>query len=142
MSANLTRAEMGCKDGTPYPAEWLDTRGRELEEVFERVRAIWGKPITVGSVYRTPAHNRRVGGAPNSQHVEGRAIDLYPPKGVSVAAFQRSIRALADQMVDEGRDLIGGVGYYPWGCHVDVRGGIGDRLIVWWGTRPAPEVTA
>lgn len=131
---------MGCKDGTPYPERWRSTRGRDLGVVFERIRAIWKRPIVIGSVYRTPAYNKRVGGAADSQHTHGRALDLYPPKGVPLDAFQNSVRELADRMVDEGQDLIGGIGFYPWGVHVDTRGTVGDRLIVWWGNRPAPEV--
>lgn len=136
----LSAKEMGCRDGTPYPAKWLPTRGRDLRIVFGRIRGIWGRPITVGSCYRTTAYNARVGGARASQHVDGRALDLYPPKGVSIGAFQREIRRMADQMAAEGNDLIGGIGYYPTFCHVDIRGAVGDRAIVWWGSRPAPEV--
>ena len=140
-SPNMTWPELACHDGTPYPEAWRYTRARDLGIVFERIRARWGKPIRIMSVYRTPAHNKRVGGAKNSQHLQGRAMDLLPPKGVTVAAFQNGIRKIADEMVAEGKDLIGGIGYYPTFCHVDVRGGVGDKLIVWWGNRPAPEVT-
>lgn len=139
-SPHLSWAELACKDGTPYPLEWRATRARDLGIVFERIRAIYGRPIAVLSAYRTPAHNRKVGGAPHSQHVQGRALDLRPPKGVSVAAFQRAVRKLADDMVREGHDLIGGIGYYPTFVHVDIRGGVGSPLIVWWGNRPAAEV--
>lgn len=138
-SPHLSWAELACRDGTPYPREWRATRARDLAEVFERVRAIWNRPIRVGSAYRTPAHNRRVGGARRSQHLQGRALDLYPPRGVRLATFQEAVRLLADQMADEGRDLVGGLGYYPTFLHVDTRGGVGDRLIVWWGARPRPE---
>lgn len=140
-SAHLTWAELGCKDGSPYPREWRDTRGRELGRMFETIRAIYGRPMIVGSAYRTVEHNRRIGGARNSQHVQGRALDLYPPSGVSVTVFAKAIRDLADAMVSEGADLIGGIGYYPTFVHVDTRGVIGDRLIVWWGGRPYAERT-
>ena len=137
----LSLSEMACRDGTPYPARWISTRGRDLRIVFGRIRGIWHRPITVASCYRTASYNARIrGSAKNSQHIEGRALDLYPPQGVTVTAFQRAIRRLADEMVVEGHDLIGGVGYYPTFCHVDIRGGVGAPLIVWWGTRPAPEI--
>ena len=135
-SKHLLWSELACKDGTPYPHEWRATRGRELGIVFERIRSAAGnRPITVGSAYRTPSHNRAVGGGRDSQHLHGRAMDLYTPKGMSRWAFHDLVRRVADEMVDEGLDLIGGIGYYPWGCHVDTRGGIGDRLIVWWGNK-------
>jgi hypothetical protein len=139
-SSNLAWSEMGCRDGSPYPEQWRSTRGRDLGIVFDRIRSIWNKPIIVASVYRTATYNKKIGGAGNSQHTHGRAMDLYPPKGVPLDAFQNSVRELADRMLAEGKDLIGGIGYYPWGVHVDIRGGIGDKLIVWWGKRPAAEV--
>lgn len=43
---------------------------------LERLRAAYGAPITVVSAYRTKAWNQKVGGAPNSQHLYGRAFDL------------------------------------------------------------------
>jgi len=138
-STHLTWTELACKDGSAYPLEWRDTRGRELGRMFEAIRAIYRRPITVGSAYRTVEHNRLIGGARNSQHVQGRALDLYPPRGVSVTVFAAAIRDLADAMVSEGDDLIGGIGYYPTFVHVDTRGVIGDRLIVWWGHRPQAE---
>lgn len=139
-SPHLAWSEMACHDGTPYPEQWKATRGLDLGIVFERIRGIWNKPIKIGSVYRTKAYNATIAGsASNSQHIQGRAMDLYPPQGVPLDAFQNSVRELADRMVAEGNDLIGGIGYYPWGVHVDIRGGVGDKLIVWWGKRPAPE---
>lgn len=36
------------------------------------------RPIIVTSGYRTEAHNRAVGGAPDSQHLYGRAADIVP----------------------------------------------------------------
>lgn len=36
----------------------------------------WGRPITIGSAYRPPEVNERVGGARNSYHTRGMAIDV------------------------------------------------------------------
>lgn len=44
--------------------------------LMERVRALFGKPITVRSWYRDPEHNRREGGATHSQHLKGLATDF------------------------------------------------------------------
>lgn len=44
--------------------------------VFEPIRAHLGRPIKINSGYRSPALNRAVGGASNSQHVKGEAMDL------------------------------------------------------------------
>jgi peptidoglycan hydrolase-like protein with peptidoglycan-binding domain/GH25 family lysozyme M1 (1,4-beta-N-acetylmuramidase) len=48
---------------------------RELLRAMERERDILGHPIGVVSGYRDPAHNERVGGAKNSQHLYGTAGD-------------------------------------------------------------------
>lgn len=137
-SPHLSWRELACKDGAPYPVQWRKTRARELARLFEHIRAIWSRPISIGSAYRTPEHNRRVGGARHSQHVYGRALDLHPPRGVSVEEFARRIRLLADELCDAGEDLVGGLGYYPWGVHADTRPG--TRLVVFHGTRLYPDL--
>lgn len=45
-------------------------------ECFEKVREWYGKPIKVNSFFRCAELNKAVGGARNSQHVKGEAIDL------------------------------------------------------------------
>lgn len=57
----------------------------ENPQFIQRVRAavasIGGTQVRVNSGYRSPAHNRAVGGAPNSNHMYGRAMDanVYIP---------------------------------------------------------------
>lgn len=43
-------------------------------------RRIIHRPVIITSAYRCPAHNRAVGGAKNSFHTMGRAVDLYVSK--------------------------------------------------------------
>lgn len=40
------------------------------------LRCMIGAPMIINSAYRSPAHNKRVGGARNSQHVQGIAFDV------------------------------------------------------------------
>lgn len=126
-SPHLTWAELSCKDGTTYPEKFVeDGRVFRVAQMFEAIRLLCGeKPITVLSAYRTPEHNRKIGGARNSQHVQGRALDLKPPKGMSVEHFYSVIRSGAEAMG------IGGMGLYNTFVHVDIRPSA--KLVVWSG---------
>lgn len=64
--------------------------------------ARWG---VVTSVRRSPTHNRVVGGAPNSFHLAGRAIDIARRPGVRHAAIDAAYRRAGYVLVeslDEG----------------------------------------
>ncbi|KUK13735.1 MAG: DUF882 domain-containing protein [Synergistetes bacterium] len=43
---------------------------------LEALRIIWGMPLRVTSGYRCEKHNKEVGGAENSLHLRGRAVDI------------------------------------------------------------------
>lgn len=62
----------------------------------------WGR---VTSTYRSPEHNRRVGGVPNSYHLRGRAIDIARRPGVTHAMIAAAFRNAGYRLVeslDEG----------------------------------------
>ncbi|WP_417607857.1 YcbK family protein [Primorskyibacter flagellatus] len=49
------------------------------EPALDKLQALrdrLGKPLIVRSAYRSPAHNRAVGGAPRSKHMLGTAFDI------------------------------------------------------------------
>lgn len=52
----------------------------ELQDIIihllNPLREWYKKPITINSGFRTLEHNKAIGGAPNSQHCDGTAIDL------------------------------------------------------------------
>lgn len=50
-------------------------------KVFEPVRRYFGKPILITSFYRSHELNKAIGGAKNSQHVKGEAIDIKATQG-------------------------------------------------------------
>jgi hypothetical protein len=68
----------------------------------KQIGSQWGK---VTSTYRSPAHNRRVGGVANSFHLSNRAIDIARSPGVShgqiAAAYRNAGYSLAESL-DEG----------------------------------------
>lgn len=101
-------------DELGQPPSSLRANARHLAEHLERLRKIaGGEPMWVLSGYRTPAHNRMVGGAKRSQHLSARAADL--PSG----------RYTVEEAEKAGFTGIGSSG--PWAVHVDVRPGPAAR---------------
>lgn len=84
-----------------------------LLNALEKFRTYIGdKPIKITSGYRCPVHNKNVGGAKNSQHVQGIAADIQ-------------VSGLPLNVVYTAADKFGfgGVGIYPRHVHVDIRNG-------------------
>lgn len=81
-----------------------------LLQKLDDLREMLGRPIIVSSGYRCPVHNENVGGVPNSQHVLGKAADIWSPN-ISPAYLAK----LAERI---GFD---GIGIYSSWIHVDVR---------------------
>ncbi len=84
---NFSPAEIACR-GTGKllvnePA--LD----KLQALRERL----GKPLIVRSAYRSPEHNRAVGGATRSKHMDGAAFDIAMTNH-DPAAFETAARAV------------------------------------------------
>ncbi len=45
-------------------------------ELLEKTRQKAGVPFVITSGYRSPAHNRKVGGVSSSSHLSGHAVDI------------------------------------------------------------------
>lgn len=50
---------------------------RLVNQVLDPLREKVGA-IRINSGYRTPEHNRQIGGSPTSQHIKGEAVDIFP----------------------------------------------------------------
>ena len=75
------------------------------EDALDKLQALrdrLGKPIILTSAYRSPAHNKAVGGAKKSKHMEGIAFDVrmdnHDPHEFEIAAHAVGFK---------------GFGYYP-----------------------------
>ena len=73
---------------------------------LDRLRDLWGKPLVINSGYRSPAHNRKVDGAKNSQHLYGRAFDI-------------STFGWSDEDYDALYELAKDVGFTGFGFYAD-----------------------
>lgn len=81
---NFSPAEMACK-GTGRLK--LD---EDAMDKLQALRDLMGVPFSVTSAYRSPEHNKKVGGAPKSKHMEGIAFDIsmknmYPSQFIAAA---------------------------------------------------------
>lgn len=107
LSKNFKVKEFACKDGSDpiFIAP-------ELVTILQKVRDHFGKAVTINSAYRTPTHNKSVGGVAQSQHTYGTAADI-------------KIAGIAPQKIYDYVDSLmpnkGGVGLYEAFVHVDVR---------------------
>lgn len=106
LSEHFVLSEVASKDGAPlvkvHPALIL---------LLENVRRHFGQPVIVSSGYRTPDHNRAIGGAKDSVHMKGMAADIVV-RGVMPLDVQNYLERLD----------IGGLGRYTAFTHVDVFG--------------------
>lgn len=85
---------------------------RELLLALETLRASVGAALSIVSGYRSPARNKAVGGAKNSQHLRGLAADI--PVGYVTEQRARTLGLFSG---------IGRVKYDGawWATHVDLR---------------------
>lgn len=84
--------------------------------VLDQLREALGLPITLTSIYRSPAYNRAVSGASASQHLRNAAIDfqvtgMEPDKVFNALSAMRAAKSFS-----------GGIGLYPSFLHIDTRG--------------------
>lgn len=76
----------------------------ELVRLLKKVEKHYKKPVVVTSGYRSPQHNKRIGGASGSRHTTCEAADVQI-KGVTKWELAKFVRSMSDR---------GGVGTY---CH-------------------------
>lgn len=115
LTENFSINEFHCKDGTPVPSE-LFANIKELAENLQKIRDFIGIPILILSAYRSPKHNKKVGGAKNSQHLQGKAADL------KTKLKPKDLYNIILDLIDKGIIKEGGVGLYETFVHYDIRG--------------------
>lgn len=75
------------------------------------------KPIHINSGYRTKEHNKKIGGSPASQHLLGKAADIWVP-GVTAVELE----SIIERLIRSAQMKQGGLGLYDNFVHYDIRG--------------------
>jgi uncharacterized protein YcbK (DUF882 family) len=117
LTENFSFDEFACRSGSNFSSEAV-TNIMLLAEQLEVIRSeAGGKTIKINSGYRSPSHNKKIGGAKDSQHLRGTAADIV------ISGMKPSETAdLIERLIDEGKILEGGVGRYSRFTHYDIRG--------------------
>jgi len=111
LAKHFERSEFSCRCGCGF-----DTVDAELIRVLVSVRAYFGRPVHIHSGCRCVAHNRDVGGANQSQHLLGKASDIF---------IENVPLEDIDDYVDRKYPNDLGIGLYDRFIHIDVRNGYG-----------------
>ena len=113
ISKDFKIKEFACKDGTDKIL--ID---HDLIPVIQRFREYVEAPVTINSAYRTSSYNKKVGGASNSYHLYGRALDI---------SFNRNYKYLTNKQLMGSFFYtlkVKGIIEYSWGFHIDTRSNI------------------
>ena len=95
-------------------------------DMLQSLRDRLGKPLIINSAYRSPEHNRAVGGATRSKHMDGTAFDIAMSNHDPVA-FEAAARIVGFK----------GFGFYPRSNFIHIDLGPARE----WGTRFPPRKT-
>ena len=128
ISKNFQYKEFDCHGKGCCSTTIIDEK---LVGYVQQIRDHFGKPVTITSPYRCEVHNRRVGGATKSYHMQGKAADIVV-QGVSsreVAKYAESIGILGIGLYETSAD-----GYFT---HIDTR----TTKSFWYGQNEAPRTT-
>ena len=109
-------SEFDSKDGAEMPSD-VKMNVIELIDNLNVLRQELGSPLYVNSGYRSPEHNKNIGGSINSQHLTGKAADIrsneYTPK---------QIKEKIEELIKVGKMKQGGLSAYNTFVHYDIRG--------------------
>lgn len=74
----MSRSKVADLKGIPNHPNTYQKMNLEklIDNVLDPIRALYGKPVYVNSGFRSATLNKAVGGAKNSQHMEGKAADI------------------------------------------------------------------
>lgn len=110
LSENFCVKEFACKDGSDTLKIDLD-----LIPLIQRFRNYVETGVYFNSAYRTPSYNKKVGGATNSYHVKGQALDIPFLNSYKYLTSREKMCAFFNTLG------VKGIIIYPTFIHVDTR---------------------
>lgn len=114
LTKNFSLRELRCRDGSDVPDEYMGN-AYAIAERAQVLRDLVG-PLRVVSGYRSPEHNKRIGGAKRSKHMTASALDLH-----SATFSSAQLGALYEGLIRMGLVEDGGLGIYEGGwIHIDL----------------------
>jgi uncharacterized protein YcbK (DUF882 family) len=116
LTQNFSKIEFESRDGAPMPDDVLENI-KILAQNLQTLRDHFGQAIHINSAYRSPEHNKNIGGATSSQHLLGKAADISMRNFTPV-----QIHETIEQLIAEGDLHQGGLGLYNGFVHYDIRG--------------------
>lgn len=98
----------------------------EFVQMLEEFRGWYNRPVNILSGYRTKPFNKKVGGASNSLHLKGLAIDFSLP-----TAFYKYSKSRQNEFLEniknkwyeicDKHNIYGSVLFYDTWVHIDAR---------------------
>ena len=108
LSKNFSRSEFKCKCSRCEDAV-VDV---ELLNVLQELRDEFEAPIKITSGNRCPLYNKSIGGAENSKHISGIAVDVQIKGYLAEEVYK---------YLDERYASKYGIGRYANWVHIDIR---------------------
>ncbi len=88
----------------------LEGSGKNMSDMLinmlDIVRKKYGKSVVINSGYRTPEHNAKVGGAPESSHLKGLAVDIACKNSTDRFKLEGILREVGFKRIGMGSTFI------------------------------------
>jgi len=116
LTKNFNKREFNSKDGKKMPHE-VFLNVKELANNLQVIRDCINSPLHINSAYRSPEHNKAIGGVSNSQHLLGKSADITAKDFSPVQLY-----SIIEGLIEQGKVSEGGLGIYNGFVHYDIRG--------------------
>jgi uncharacterized protein YcbK (DUF882 family) len=109
-------SEFHSNDGVKVTEQYYGNL-QKLMKNLDVLRDYLDTPLFINSGYRSPSHNKKVGGVSNSMHLYAKAADMR-----ALNKTPKEIKLAIETLIAKGKMSKGGLGIYPTFIHYDTRG--------------------